>query len=146
RHSMRVDKRRLEQSIEELGRIGQTPRGGLTRLALSDEDKRGRDWMVARMLEAGLAVTVDQMGKIFGRRAGGLGPLPPMMGSHVDSVPTGGRYDGQLGVLCGLEVIRSLNDAKVRTRHPITLAIFTNEEGARFQPAMIASGVMAGKI
>jgi beta-ureidopropionase / N-carbamoyl-L-amino-acid hydrolase len=143
---MRIDKRRLEQSIEELGRIGQTPRGGLTRLALSDEDKRGRDWMVARMREAGLAVTVDQMGNIFGRRAGDSALPPVMMGSHVDSVPTGGRYDGQLGVLCGLEVIRSLNDAKVRTRHPITLAIFTNEEGARFQPAMIASGVMAGKI
>jgi beta-ureidopropionase / N-carbamoyl-L-amino-acid hydrolase len=143
---MRIDKGRLEQSIEELGRIGQTPRGGLTRLALSDEDKRGRDWMVARMREAGLAVTVDQMGNIFGRRAADSALPPVMMGSHVDSVPTGGRYDGQLGVLCGLEVIRSLNDAKVRTLHPVTLAIFTNEEGARFQPAMIASGVMAGKI
>jgi beta-ureidopropionase / N-carbamoyl-L-amino-acid hydrolase len=143
---MRIDKRRLEQSIEELGRIGQTPRGGLTRLALSDEDKRGRDWMVARMREAGLSVTVDQMGNIFGHRPGDSGLPPVMMGSHVDSVPTGGRYDGQLGVLCGLEVIRSLDDAKVRTRHPVTLAIFTNEEGARFQPAMIASGVMAGKI
>jgi len=143
---MRIDKRRLEQSIEELGRIGQTPRGGLTRLALSDEDKRGRDWMVGRMREAGLSITVDQMGNIFGQRAGDPGLPPLMMGSHVDSVPTGGRYDGQLGVLCGLEVIRSLNDAKIRTRHPVTLAIFTNEEGARFQPAMIASGVMAGKI
>jgi beta-ureidopropionase / N-carbamoyl-L-amino-acid hydrolase len=143
---MRIDKRRLEQSIEELGRIGQTPRGGLTRLALSDEDKRGRDWMVGRMREAGLSITVDQMGNIFGQRAGDPGLPPVMMGSHVDSVPTGGRYDGQLGVLCGLEVIRSLNDAKIWTRHPVTLAIFTNEEGARFQPAMIASGVMAGKI
>src|SRR2546427_10307464 len=143
---MRIDKQRLEQSIGELGRIGQTPRGGLTRLALSDEDKRGRDWMVSRMREAGLAVTVDQMGNIFGRRAADSALPPVMMGSHVDSVPTGGRYDGQLGVLCGLEVIRSLNDAKIRTRHPVTLAIFTNEEGARFQPAMIASGVMAGKI
>jgi len=143
---MRIDKRRLEQSIEELGRIGQTPRGGLTRLALSDEDKRGRDWMVGRMREAGLSITVDQMGNIFGQRAGDPGLPPVVMGSHVDSVPTGGRYDGQLGVLCGLEVIRSLDDAKVRTRHPVTLAIFTNEEGARFQPAMIASGVMAGKI
>src|SRR5258705_1086632 len=143
---MRIDKRRLQQSIEELGRIGQTPRGGLTRRALSDEDRRGRDWMVSRMREAGLAVTVDQMGNIFGRRAADSALPPVMMGSHVDSVPTGGRYDGQLGVLCGLEVIRSLNDAKIRTRHPVTLAIFTNEEGARFQPAMIASGVMAGKI
>jgi len=143
---MNVDKKRLEQSIEELGRIGQTPRGGLTRVALTDEDKRGRDWMVARMREAGLTVTVDQMGNIFGQRAGEPSLPPVMMGSHVDSVPTGGRYDGQLGVLCGLEVIRTLNDQKLKTRHPVTLAIFTNEEGARFQPAMIASGVMAGKI
>src|SRR5712691_9599944 len=135
---MKIDRRRLEQSIEDLGRIGQTPRGGLTRLALTDEDKRGRDWMVARMREAGLEVTIDQMGNIFGRRRGAE-PLPPvMMGSHVDSVPTGGKYDGQLGVLSGLEAIRALNDQKVRTRHPVTLAIFTNEEGARFQPAMIA--------
>jgi len=143
---MNVDRTRLEQSIEELGRIGQTPRGGLTRLALTDEDKRGRDWMVARMRDAGLTVTVDQMGNIFGQRPGTAALPPVMMGSHVDSVPTGGRYDGQLGVLCGLEVIRTLNDHKLPTRHPMTLAIFTNEEGARFQPAMIASGVMAGKI
>src|SRR6266850_2193920 len=143
---MRIDKRRLEQSIEELGRIGRTPRGGLTRLALSDEDKRGRDWMVSRMREAGLAVTVDQMGNIFGRRAADSALPPVMMGSHVDSVPTGGRYDGQLGVLCALEAIRTLHDHGIRTRHPVTLVIFTNEEGARFQPAMLASGVLAGKI
>jgi beta-ureidopropionase / N-carbamoyl-L-amino-acid hydrolase len=143
---MKVDRKRLQKSIEELGRIGATPRGGLTRLALTDEDKRGRDWLVERMKETGLRVTVDQMGNIFGERAG-VESLPPvMMGSHADSVPTGGKYDGQLGVLCGLEVIRALNDRKLRTRHPVTLVIFTNEEGARFQPAMIASGVMAGKI
>jgi N-carbamoyl-L-amino-acid hydrolase len=143
---MKIDRGRLEGTIEELGRIGETPRGGLTRVALTNEDKRGRDWLVARMREAGLRVTVDQMGNIFGERAG-TEPLPPvMMGSHADSVPTGGKYDGQLGVLCALEAIRSLNDARIRTPHPITLVIFTNEEGARFQPAMIASGVMAGKI
>jgi N-carbamoyl-L-amino-acid hydrolase len=143
---MKINRDRLERSIHGLGAIGETPRGGLTRLALSDEDKRARDQMVAWMREAGLRVTIDQMGNIFGERPG-AGPLPPlMMGSHVDSVPTGGKYDGQLGVLCGLEVVRALNDAKVRTRHPVTLVIFTNEEGARFQPAMIASGVMAGKI
>ncbi|MBI4269235.1 MAG: Zn-dependent hydrolase [Candidatus Rokubacteria bacterium] len=143
---MRIDRRRLEQTIEELGRIGETPRGGLTRLALTDEDKRGRDWMVARMRQAGLRVSVDRMGNIFGERAG-IEALPPvLMGSHVDSVPTGGKYDGQLGVLCALEAIRSLDDHKIRTRHPVTLAIFTNEEGARFQPAMIASGVLAGRI
>src|SRR5438876_122472 len=143
---MKIDRKRLEGTIHELGRIGETPRGGLTRVALTDEDKRGRDFMVARMREAHLRVSVDQMGNIFGERAGSS-PLPPvMMGSHVDSVPTGGKYDGKLGVLCGLEVIRALDDHRVTTRHPVTLAIFTNEEGARFQPAMIASGVMAGKI
>ena len=143
---MRIDRKRLETTIEELGRVGATERGGLTRLALSDEDKRGRDLMIAWMREAGLRVTVDQMGNIFGERAGEPGRPPVMMGSHVDSVPTGGKYDGQLGVLCALEAIRTLNDQRVRTRHPVTLVIFTNEEGARFQPAMIASGVMAGKI
>ncbi len=143
---MNIDRERLEQSIEDLGRIGETPRGGLTRLALSDDDKRARDQMVAWMRQAGLRVSVDQMGNIFGERAGAPGLPPVMMGSHVDSVPTGGKYDGQLGVLCGLEVIRALDDHKIRTRHPVTLVIFTNEEGARFQPAMIASGVMAGRI
>jgi beta-ureidopropionase / N-carbamoyl-L-amino-acid hydrolase len=143
---MRIDRRRLEGAIDELGRIGATERGGLTRLALSDDDRRGRDLMIAWMRQAGLRVTVDQMGNIFGERAGEAGRPPVMMGSHVDSVPTGGKYDGQLGVLCALEVIRALNDARLRTRHPVTLVIFTNEEGARFQPAMIASGVMAGKI
>jgi N-carbamoyl-L-amino-acid hydrolase len=143
---MKIDRRRLEQSLQELGRIGETPRGGLTRLALSDDDKRARDQMVAWMRQAHLRVSVDQMGNIFGERAGAEGLPPVIVGSHVDSVPTGGKYDGQLGVLCGLEVIRALDTHGVRTRHPVTLAIFTNEEGARFQPAMIASGVMAGKI
>ena len=143
---MRIDRARLQASIEELGRIGATERGGLTRLALTDEDKRGRDLLVRWMRQAGLRVSVDQMGNIFGERAGQPGQPPVMMGSHADSVPTGGKYDGQLGVLCGLETIRVLNDHRVRTRHPVTLVIFTNEEGARFQPAMIASGVMAGKI
>src|SRR5881296_1819842 len=143
---MRIDRKRLERSMDDLGRIGETPRGGLTRLALTDDDRRGRDWMVAHMREAGLRVTVDQMGNIFGERAGAEALPPVLMGSHVDSVPTGGKYDGQLGVLCGHETIRALNDHRIRTRRPVTLVIFTNEEGARFQPAMIASGVMAGKI
>src|SRR3989449_5362364 len=143
---MRIDRKRLERSMDDLGRIGETPRGGLTRLALTDDDRRGRDWMVAHMREAGLRVTVDQMGNIFGGGAG-AGALPPVrMGSAVDSGPTGGKSDGQLGGLCGLETIRALNDHGTGTRRPVTLVIFTNEEGARFQPAMIASGVMAGKI
>jgi beta-ureidopropionase / N-carbamoyl-L-amino-acid hydrolase len=143
---MRIDRARLAASMDALGRIGETPRGGLTRLALTDEDRLGRDLLVRWMKEAGLAVSVDQMGNIFGIRGGMETLAPVLMGSHADSVPTGGKYDGQLGVLCALETIRVLNDHRVRTRHPVTLVIFTNEEGARFQPAMIASGVMAGKI
>jgi beta-ureidopropionase / N-carbamoyl-L-amino-acid hydrolase len=143
---MKVDRRRLELSLEELSRIGETPRGGLTRLALSDDDRRARDRVVAWMRATGLAVRVDRMGNIFGERPG-TEPLPPVMvGSHLDSVPTGGRYDGQLGVLCALEAIRALDDHGVRTRHPVTLVVFTNEEGARFQPAELASGVLAGRI
>ena len=143
---MRINRKRLEESMEALGRIGATAKGGLNRVALTDDDRRGRDLLVGRMREAGLAVTVDQMGNIFGQRAGGDGRPPVLMGSHADSVPTGGKYDGQLGVLCALETIRTLNDRKIETRHPVAMAIFTNEEGARFQPAMIGSGVMAGKI
>jgi N-carbamoyl-L-amino-acid hydrolase len=143
---MRINRRRLEESMEALGRVGATAKGGLSRLALTDDDRRGRDLLVTWMREAGLTVTVDQMGNIFGQRAGTDGLPPVMMGSHADSVPTGGKYDGQLGVLCALEAIRTLDDGRVRTRHPVAMAIFTNEEGARFQPAMIGSGVMAGKI
>jgi beta-ureidopropionase / N-carbamoyl-L-amino-acid hydrolase len=143
---MKIERTRLEAAMAEMGRIGETPRGGLTRLALGDADKLGRDRMVGWMREAGLRVTVDQMGNIFGERAGTDAVPPLLIGSHLDSVPTGGKYDGQLGVMCALEVVRTLNDHAIRTRHPVTLVVFTNEEGARFQPAMIASGVMAGKI
>ena len=143
---MRINRKRLEESMEALGRVGATAKGGLNRVALTDDDRRGRDLLVEWMRQAGLSVTVDQMGNIFGQRAGSDGAAPVMMGSHADSVPTGGKYDGQLGVLCALEAIRTLNDRKAATRHPVAMAIFTNEEGARFQPAMIGSGVMAGKI
>ena len=143
---MRIHRKRLEEAIETLGRIGATSNGGLTRLALSDEDKQARDQLVAWMQGAKLRVSVDRMGNIFGERPGAEALPPVMLGSHLDSVPTGGKYDGQLGVLCALEAISTLNDHGVRTRHPVTLVIFTNEEGARFQPAMLASGVMAGKI
>jgi N-carbamoyl-L-amino-acid hydrolase len=144
--TMRINRQRLEESMQALGRIGETPNGGLTRVALTDEDRRARDLLLEWMRGAGLRVTVDRMGNIFGERRGRDALPPVMMGSHADSVPTGGKYDGQLGVLCALETIRCLNDHNAITRHPVTMAIFTNEEGARFQPAMIGSGVMAGKI
>ncbi len=143
---MRIDRARLAESMAALGRIGETPRGGLNRVALTDEDRLGRDLLVRWMKEAGLRVTVDRMGNIFGQRLGTESLPPVFMGSHADSVPTGGKYDGQLGVLCALEVIRTLNDRGTRTRRPVGMVIFTNEEGARFQPAMIGSGVLAGKI
>jgi N-carbamoyl-L-amino-acid hydrolase len=143
---MRIDRARLAESMQALGKIGETPRGGLTRVALTDDDRRGRDLLVRWMKEAGLAVTVDQMGNIFGIRPGTEAHPPVFMGSHADSVPSGGKYDGQLGVLCALEVLRTLNDRGTSTQHPVGMIVFTNEEGARFQPAMIASGVMAGKI
>ena len=143
---MRINRARLAESMDALGKIGETARGGLHRVALTDDDRRGRDLLVRWMKEAGLAVTVDQMGNLFGIRAGTEARPPVFMGSHADSVPSGGKYDGQLGVLCALETLRTLNDRKARTRHPVGMIVFTNEEGARFQPAMIASGVMAGKI
>src|SRR6266536_6091426 len=143
---MRINRKRLEESMDALGKVGATAKGGLNRVAMTDDDRRGRDLLVGWMREAGLTVTIDRMGNIFGARAGSDGLPPVMMGSHADSVPTGGRYDGQLGVLCALETIRTLNDQKTKTRHPVAMAIFTNEEGARFQPAMIGSGVMAGQI
>jgi len=143
---MRIDRARLAESMEALGKIGETPRGGLSRVALTDDDRRGRDLLVRWMKEAGLAVTIDQMGNIFAVRAGTEARPPVFMGSHADSVPSGGKFDGQLGVLCALEVLRTLNDGRTPTRHPVGMIVFTNEEGARFQPAMIASGVMAGKI
>lgn len=146
---IRIDRAGLEKTFQEQARIGATAGGGLTRLALSDEDKVIRDRMVAWLEEAGCQVRVDRMGNIFGRRAPAPGGerLPPVvMGSHCDSVPTGGRFDGVLGVVCALAAIRALNAAGARTRHPVELAIFTNEEGARFQPAMLGSAVMAGRL
>src|SRR5438046_6072946 len=113
---MQINRKRLEESMAALGRIGETPAGGLSRLALTDEDRRGRDLLVEWMRAAGLTVAIDRMGNIFGERPGREGLPPVMMGSHADSVPTGGKYDGQLGVLCALEAIRTLNDNKIATR------------------------------
>ncbi|WP_237481609.1 Zn-dependent hydrolase [Lichenibacterium dinghuense] len=143
--NLRIDGARLWDSLMEMGQVGGTPKGGCNRLTLTDVDKRGRE-LFARWCEAaGLSMTVDAMGNMFARREGTEDHLPPvMMGSHLDTQPTGGKYDGVLGVLAGLEVLRSLNDLNVRTRHPIEVANWTNEEGSRFAPAMVASGVFAG--
>jgi N-carbamoyl-L-amino-acid hydrolase len=144
---LRVNGRRLRTSLEEMARIGATPAGGVQRLALSDEDKQARDLFVRWLKELSLEVTVDEMGNIFGRRAGKNDSLAPvMMGSHVDSQPRGGRFDGILGVLGALEVMRTLAENKVQTERPIIIVDWTNEEGSRFAPAMVASGVWAGAL
>jgi N-carbamoyl-L-amino-acid hydrolase len=143
--ALRVDAERLMHRLDALAAIGATPEGGCCRLALTDEDRAGRDRVVAWMRELGLQVDVDPVGNVFGRRAGSADELAPVMtGSHIDTVRTGGRYDGNYGVLAGLEAIRVLNDAGVTTRRPLVVGVFTNEEGARFQPDMLGSLVYAG--
>ncbi len=142
---IKVDRDRLWTSLMKLGEIGATPRGGVCRLALTDRDRMGRDLFVEWCKEAGCKVSVDGMGNIFARRAGRNDDLPPVMtGSHLDSQPTGGKFDGAYGVLAGLEVIRALNDHDIETDAPIEVVAWTNEEGVRFSPPMIGSGVFTG--
>jgi beta-ureidopropionase / N-carbamoyl-L-amino-acid hydrolase len=142
---LRVDGERLWKSLMRMAEIGATAKGGVCRLTLSDEDRRGRDLFRRWCEEAGLGVGVDRMGSMFARRRGkDEGRLPVMLGSHLDSQPTGGKFDGSLGVLAALEVIRTLNDRGIETEAPLEVVNWTNEEGARFPPAMIASGVFAG--
>ncbi len=144
---LRVNGARLRASLEEMAKIGATPAGGVQRLALSDEDRRARDLFVKWLKEIDLAVTVDEMGSIFGRRKGRNDSLLPVMsGSHVDSQPRGGRFDGILGVMGTLEVMRTLHENRVETERPLVIVDWTNEEGSRFAPAMVASGVWAGAL
>jgi beta-ureidopropionase / N-carbamoyl-L-amino-acid hydrolase len=145
--NLRVDGGRLWDALMEMAQIGPGVAGGNNRQTLTDEDAEGRRLFQRWCEEAGLSVTVDQMGTMFARREGTEPDLPPVViGSHLDTQRTGGRFDGVLGVLGGLEVIRTLNDLGIRTRHPIVVSNWTNEEGTRFAPAMIASGVFAGEI
>ena len=139
-----VNIERLAQSISDLAAIGGTPAGGVTRLTLSDEDKAARDLLCRWMEEAGLDVRIDDFGNMTGFRAGLEDELPVVLASHIDTVIKGGKYDGALGVLSGLEVIRTLNDAGVTTKRPIALINWTNEEGVRFEPAMQGSGAAIG--
>jgi len=141
----RVNDARLHQSLDEMAQIGATPGGGVTRLALSPEDKAGRDLLRQWMEEANLRVRVDDFGNMIGERAGEEDLPPLLLASHLDSVRQGGRYDGAYGVLGALEVIRSLNDHQRRTRHPVAVVNWTNEEGVRFEPAMLCSGAIAGR-
>jgi beta-ureidopropionase / N-carbamoyl-L-amino-acid hydrolase len=144
-NELRINGQRLWNSLMELAQIGATEKGGVKRLALSDLDRQGRDLVVQWAREAGLSVTVDQIGNVFMRRDGRNNALPPVVtGSHIDTQPTGGKFDGNYGVLAGLEVIRTLNDLKITTEAPVEVAFWTNEEGSRFVPVMMGSGVFCG--
>nr|WP_314480981.1 Zn-dependent hydrolase [uncultured Pseudomonas sp.] len=141
-----VDGARLWQSLMDLARLGATPKGGVCRLALTDLDRQARDLFVQWCEAAGCTVTVDAVGNLFARRPGRNAALPPVMtGSHIDTQPTGGKFDGCYGVMAGLEVIRTLNDLGVETEAPLEVVVWTNEEGSRFAPCMMGSGVFAGK-
>jgi N-carbamoyl-L-amino-acid hydrolase len=143
---LRVNGERIWDTLMEVAKIGATEKGGCCRLALTDLDKEARDLYVKWCKEAGCGIRIDKMGNIFARRDGSDNSLPPVMtGSHIDTQPTGGRFDGVYGVLAGLEVIRTLNDLNITTKHPVEASIWTNEEGSRFAPAMVASGVFAGE-
>ena len=145
RRNLRVNGERLWVSLMELARIGATPKGGVCRLAASDLDGEARRLFIRWCEEAGCTVRVDKIGNIFARRGGRDPNLPAVMtGSHLDTQPTGGKFDGAYGVMAGLELVRTLNDLGYETAAPIDIAAWTNEEGSRFSPAMIGSGVFAG--
>ena len=144
---LRINGERLWASLMELAQIGATPKGGVCRLTLTDLDKQGRDLVTRWAREAGMSVTIDKIGNGFMRRPGRDNSLPPIMtGSHIDTQPTGGKFDGNYGVLAGIEVVRTLNDLGIETEAPIEVAFWTNEEGSRFVPVMMGSGVFAKAI
>lgn len=143
--NLRIDGQRLWDSLMEMAKIGPGVAGGNNRQTLTDADSEGRHLFQRWCEAAGCTVGVDSMGNMFARREGAdPDALPVYVGSHLDTQPTGGKYDGVLGVLGGLEIIRSLNDLNIKTKHPIVVTNWTNEEGTRFAPAMLASGVFAG--
>jgi beta-ureidopropionase / N-carbamoyl-L-amino-acid hydrolase len=140
-----IDSKRLWDSLMQLAQIGATPKGGVRRLALTDLDGQARDLFIRWCKEAGCSVTVDGIGNIFARREGQNNALAPIItGSHLDTQPSGGKFDGNYGVLAGLEMVRTLNEQSVKTQAPIEVAVWTNEEGSRFTPVMMGSGVFIG--
>lgn len=143
---LRIDGARLSRRIARLAEIGAIRGDGVCRLALSDTDREARNLVCGWMRDLGLSVTIDRIGNVVGIRDGQPELAPVMTGSHIDTVATGGRFDGSLGVLAGLEVIETLNDAGIDTRHPLAVGFFTNEEGARFAPDMLGSGVHQGAL
>ncbi len=143
-NSLRINAGRLHATLDALARIGATGDGGVCRLAFTDEDKAGRDFVEGRMHVLGLDVRIDGLGNLVGIRAGRTDGPVVMTGSHTDTVATGGRYDGAFGVVAGLEVMATLHDAGVTTRRPLAVVSFANEEGARFKPALMGSAVFTG--
>ena len=141
---MKINAARLLDRINQLGKIGALSGGGVCRLAFTDEDRAGRDLVVSWMKSLGLTVTIDQIGNIFAEREGKYDGPAVMTGSHIDSVRTGGLYDGVLGVLAGLEIVETLNEHDIKTDRPFKVAVFSNEEGARFAPDMMGSLVFVG--
>lgn len=142
-----VDSTRLWQSLMDLARLGATAKGGVCRLALTDLDRQARDLFVQWCEAAGCSVSIDAVGNIFARRPGRNPKLPPVMtGSHIDTQPTGGKFDGCFGVMAGLEVIRTLNDLGVETEASLEVVVWTNEEGSRFAPCMMGSGVFMRQV
>ena len=143
--NLTIDAERLWNELMESAAFGGTPKGGICRLTLTDLDRQVRDWFKTRCETLGLTVTIDDMGNMFARRAGQRADVPPIvMGSHLDTQPTGGKFDGVLGVLAALEATRTLVEAGYETHAPIEVVNWTNEEGSRFAPGMLASGVFAG--
>ncbi len=143
---LRIDSERLTGAIDAVAAINRQADGSCCRVALTDADCEGRRLVLRWLEDAGLDISIDRIGNIFATRRGSENTAPVMTGSHLDTVATGGRFDGALGVIGGLEVIRTLDDAGVVTRRPLTLAIFTNEEGVRFQPDMMGSLVFSGQL
>ena len=141
---LRINGDRLLSRIEELASIGAIDGGGSCRLALTDEDRAGRDLVVTWMRDLDLDISIDSIGNVVAVRPGKIDGPPTMTGSHIDTVRTGGRYDGNLGVLAGLEIIESLSENKIETQHPVAVAFFTDEEGSRFAPDMLGSLVYVG--
>jgi len=143
--NLRINIERMMRRIHELAEIGATEDGGVCRLALSDEDRAGRDQFIKWCEELDCTVRIDDIGNIFARKEGAYPDLPAVLfGSHLDSQPTGGKYDGAMGVLAGLEVIETIRNNNISQDHPLEVVSWTNEEGARFSPAMLGSGYFAG--
>jgi len=140
-----INRKRLQDSLERFADFGRTESNGVTRLSLSEEDRQARDYFYDCCEELGMAVTVDDLGNMYATLPGREDKPPIAIGSHLDTVKKGGRFDGVLGVAAGLEVIRTLVENKVKPAVPITVINFTNEEGARFEPSMMASGILSGK-